>query len=127
MKSCDRALILIAALITAGFGVWLLINPMALAGVGIPADSPIARVEIRAMYGGLELGIAAFLLWCAAVPAWRRVGLVAAALMVGGIALGRGLGILLEGGAEPLMWFFFAIEAVYTACAVACLKRPATP
>ena len=72
MKSCDRALIVIAALIIAGFGVWLLVKPEALGGIGINLDGPSARIDIRATYGGFELGVAAFLLVCAARAEWRR-------------------------------------------------------
>ena len=39
------------ALTFAFFGVWLLLNPRALKGVGIVVDNAAARTEIRAMYG----------------------------------------------------------------------------
>ena len=39
MKSADQALIVIAALIFTGFGVWFLIKPTALQGIGIEATS----------------------------------------------------------------------------------------
>ena len=61
MKSPEQLLIIIAALIFLGFGVWFIIKPTALAGIGIEATSPSARTDIRATYGGFELGVAAFL------------------------------------------------------------------
>ena len=48
-----------------GFGVWLYANPLNLVEVGLTADTGLGRTEVRAFYGGFEIGIAAFLLWCA--------------------------------------------------------------
>ena len=62
----------IALLIGAGafalFGVWLFATPNAMGAVDISADSPNARAEIRAMYGGLELALAVFLFMCIGNP-----------------------------------------------------------
>ncbi len=122
MKPYDQILIVIAALIFTGFGVWFLIKPGALAGIGIELNGQSARTDIRATYGGFELGVAAFLFWCAAREDWHHVGLVAATLFVAGFGVGRGVGILVEGGATAFMWSLLAIEVVYTACALWCLK-----
>jgi hypothetical protein len=122
MKPYDQILIVIAALIFTGFGVWFLIKPGALAGIGIEVTGPSARTDIRATYGGFELGVAAFLFWCAAREDWHHVGLIAATLFVAGFGVGRGVGILLEGGATAFMWSLLAIEVVYTACGLWCLR-----
>jgi hypothetical protein len=122
MKPYDQILIVIAALIFSGFGVWFLIKPGALAGIGIEVTGPSARTDIRATYGGFELGVAAFLFWCAAREDWHHVGLIAATLFVAGFGVGRGVGILLEGGATAFMWSLLAIEVVYTACGLWCLR-----
>jgi hypothetical protein len=118
MKSADQVLIVIAALIFTGFGVWFLIKPTALQGIGIEATSASARTDIRATYGGFELGVAAFLFWCAYREDWQHIGLIAATLFVAGFGVGRGVGILVEGGATAFMWSLLAIEVAYTACAV---------
>ena len=118
MKSADQVLIIIAALIFTGFGVWFLIKPTALAGIGIEATGASARTDIRATYGGFELGVAAFLFWCASREDWHHVGLIAAMLFVAGFGVGRGVGILCEGGATAFMWSLLAVEVVYTACAL---------
>ena len=94
----------------------------ALAGIGIEVTGPSARTDIRATYGGFELGVAAFLFWCAAREDWHHVGLIAATLFVAGFGVGRGVGILLEGGATAFMWSLLAIEVVYTACGLWCLR-----
>lgn len=123
MKSVDQVLIIIAALIFTGFGVWFLIKPTALAGIGIEATGASARTDIRATYGGFELGVAAFLFWCASRGDWHHIGLVAATLFVAGFGVGRATGIFVEGGATAFMWSLLAVEVVYTAFAVWCLSR----
>ena len=106
----------------AFFGVWLIAMPRALAGVGIPADNANARAEIRAMYGGFELGIAAFLGFCLLRPEWTEPGLWFQLLALGGLALGRLIGISVErGGVRRLLWFFALIEVVAAAVTAAAL------
>ena len=110
----DRILILVSALIFVFFGVWLFAVPTALEKIGIQLTTHEAFIDIRATYGGLELGLAAFLLTAQARPAWYRAAMLLSALCVGGFGAGRLSGILLEGQGTPLMWFFLAIEVFWT-------------
>ena len=48
-----------SALAWAGFGLLFFVSPENLDGVGLVVDNAVARAEVRAFYGGLELGIAA--------------------------------------------------------------------
>ena len=107
----DRILILVGAAIFFFFGAWLFAIPTALEGVGIQLTTPEAFVDVRATYGGLELGLAAFLAVAQARPAWHRAGLLAAAMAIGGFGTARLAGILLAGEGTSLMWFFVVIEA----------------
>jgi hypothetical protein len=127
MKSVDQLLIVIAALTFTGFGLWFLFKPEALAGIGIEVTSPSARTDIRATYGGFEMGVAAFLFWCALREDWQHMGLIAATLIVAGFGVGRAIGILIEGGATTFMWSLLAIEVAYTACGLWRLTRGASP
>lgn len=112
----------IGAIGFAFFGVWLLLRPAALAAVDIPADSANARAEIRAMYGGFELGIAAFLGFCLLRPEWTEPGLWFQLLALGGLALGRLVGISVErGGVRRLLWLFAVVELVGVGVTVAAL------
>ncbi len=79
--------------------------------MGIQLTTPEALIDVRATYGGLELGLAAFLLVAQARPAWHRGALLLAALCIGGFGAGRLGGILLAGEGTTLMWNFLAIEA----------------
>ncbi|MEM7474645.1 MAG: hypothetical protein AAF483_06595 [Planctomycetota bacterium] len=83
--------------IYAGLGIWL---ALLLAGLlktfGIEQNTPAMLTEIRAFYGGVELGIAGLMLLF-----WRQ-GLLGQALLLGGIpllgtVLGRMAGLLCDG------------------------------
>ena len=87
------------------------------------ARRPTARIDVRATYGGFELGVSAFLFLCVARSQWTRVGLVASGFAIAGFGFGRLGGIVLEGGAEPLMWVFLGLEVALTAVIVAVLWR----
>lgn len=119
----ERFLTLISALTLFGFGIWLFAVPSALAGIGIALEGPTARIDVRATYGGFELGVSAFLFLCVARSQWTRVGLVASGFAIAGFGFGRLGGIVLEGGAEPLMWVFLGLEVALTAVIVAVLWR----
>ena len=112
----------LAACIFLGFGLWLFCVPEALAGIGIVLETPEARIDIRATYGGMELGFATFLLLCASRPEWTHVGLVASACGIAGFGLGRLGGILLEGEGTSLMWIFLGIELAATGVYLAAIR-----
>jgi len=113
--SRDRILILLSAGIFIFFGTWLFAIPTALEGIGIKLTTPAAFIDVRATYGGLELGLAAFLLVAQARPDWHRAALLLGALCIAGFGAGRLGGIILAGEGTPLMWFFLAIEVVISA------------
>jgi hypothetical protein len=120
----DLIALWLGALSFAFFGVWLLVRPTALRGVGVVAENSDGRAELRAMYGGLELGIAAFLGLCLLRPDFTEPGLWMQLVALGGIALGRLIGISLEkGGVTKLLWFFAAIEILATAVTLAAIAQ----
>ena len=110
----ERILISLSGLIFLFFGGWLFAVPTALETIGIQLTTPEAVIDIRATYGGLELGLAAFLFVAQARPAWHSAALLLSALCIGGFGFGRLSGIVLEGQGTPLMWFFLAIEVFWT-------------
>lgn len=89
--------IVTTAIVYVGFAVWLGSSPGALlAAFAIEESTPPMLTEIRAFYGGVELGIAAAMLL-----RWWRGDAFAAALIGGlplaGSASGRLLGQLMDG------------------------------
>lgn len=80
------------------FGGWGLFAPASLAEVvGFGLDGHAAVTEIRATYGGLELGLAAALSVGLARPAHARSALALAALAFAGFATGRCVGLAVDG------------------------------
>ena len=116
------AVLLLAGLGFLAFGVAIVAAPEAVLGsVGI-SGTTAGLIELRAFYGGLELGLGAFLLACAAKPAWREPGLWSVALVNGGIGAARLLGIGLTGEftgffAAALVW-----EIGFTVAALLALR-----
>ena len=120
----DLIALWLGALGFAFFGVWLLVRPNALRGVGVVAESADGRAELRAMYGGLELGIAAFLGLCLLRPDFTEPGLWLQLVALGGLALGRLIGISLEkGGVGKTLWFFAALEIIATLVTLAAIAQ----
>ena len=119
----DRLLIWVSALIFAAFGTWIFVMPEALEMVGITLTSGEARTDIRATYGGLQWGIAAFLIIVQSRPEWYRAGLLMALCGAAGLSAGRLVGMLVDGGATPLMQVFFAVEALGVVVLTVALRR----
>lgn len=93
-----RLYLALSGLFLAGYGVYCLIYPARVGDItGLIMSSPAALTEIRAMYGGLELGLGLFFLLTAVLPETARQGLFCMLLCFGGLALSRGAGALLDG------------------------------
>lgn len=125
METFGKWVLGLAGLGFLGFGLAIVVAPAAVLGsVGI-GGSVAGLIELRAFYGGLELGLGAFLLACVARPDWREPGLWSVALVNGGIAAARLLGIALTGEftgffAAALVW-----EIGFTVAATLALRRGA--
>lgn len=87
--------ILFGACLMGGLGLLYLIYPDAILDcAGISPGSPSALAEVRSTYGGLHVGIALFLLACAARKGTRRAGLLFCGLAFAGAGTARFAGIL---------------------------------
>ena len=97
----------------AGFGIALLIFPNLIGLVGVKELTNSGLVEIRALYGGLELGIGLFFLLALNRPKWVRATLVAQVCLVGGLALGRIFGLVATNWqAKPVVYLILAAELI---------------
>ncbi len=85
-----RIVLALDALVFAGFGAlyWIMPQQMA-AKVGIALTNTGAVIDVQGLYGGLELGLGVFLGYCALAAGRTRLGLVAGALALSGIAVSR--------------------------------------
>lgn len=107
-----RIMLAATAAVFGLFGAGFALFPVELAElVDLQLATSTARIEIAAIYGGMQLGIAAFLAYCAAARGRVRIGLTAAALMLGGAATLRLAGVAMDSGVRPAMYLFVAMEA----------------
>jgi len=118
-----RLSLIAAALGLVAFGAALLVRPSLLGIVGVELARPAASTEIRAFYGGLELGLAAFFFAAARRDTWLRPALFAQAAGLGGIVVARLLGMLADGGAEPMLFLFAAVEGSGALLGLIALRR----
>jgi hypothetical protein len=119
----ERLFVALAASVFAGFGLWLFIDPGALAGIGIELTQPAARIDVRATYGGFELGLASALMYCAYADRWISPALLVSTCAIAGFGLGRLGGIVIEGQGTPLMWTLLAIEVSMTTLLIWAFRR----
>ncbi len=119
-----RAGLVFAALVFFTFGMGFLLVPVQWAeAVDIALPTALARTDLRATYGGFEIGFALFLALCAARTEWVRPGLVALMLAAGGFGAGRLAGIIVERSAGPLMLGFVLIEWAIVGLALYLIRR----
>ncbi|MBN6040954.1 DUF4345 family protein [Amycolatopsis sp. 195334CR] len=95
-------------------GAYALAAPAALARpFRLTVDAPESRSEIRAVYGGFGLAIAAVLVLAVADGGeFRRGVVVTVGIALAGMAVGRVLSRLVDKGTSfyPI-WFYFVVEA----------------
>jgi hypothetical protein len=85
-----RAYLVIAGLMWVAYGIYLLVMPEALADTaGVTATTVTGVIELRAMYGGLEIAVGAFALAAVLLPGMLGSGLLAMGLACAGLGLTR--------------------------------------
>lgn len=108
-----RGFLLPTGVIFLLIGAVALIAPQALvAPFSLALTTGDANIAVRSGTGGLFGAVGLFLIWCARAPERHHTGLVAAALVIGGSFLTRGLAIALEGGAGAPHLVSLALEAL---------------
>lgn len=85
-----RVILALSAIPFALIGVAFTLFPVEMgAVVGVSLADATAIADVRAVYGGLQLGCALFLGLAAANTEWTRAGLAAQLALYGGLALAR--------------------------------------
>ena len=93
-----RIVLFLNALVWLPYGFLCLLRPSTLADVaGLGLASPIALVEIQAMYGGLEIAIGALALGGALRPRAAEAAIRSLLLLYGGLVGGRAFGLVTSG------------------------------
>lgn len=107
------------AVLYFGLGVWCAANPAGTSeAIGYALTNGSARSEYLTVYGGLELGMAAFFAWCAWKPELRGAGLLFGVASYGGIVLFRAASVLRIEGVGTFPKLMLPIEALLFASAL---------
>lgn len=94
------------------FGVLLYIKPTAIGNtVPLQFSGPAAVTEIRAFYGGMEIGLGAWFVAAGVLASLRRPGLWLLLALSAGLTLGRITGILVDHAAGGFIFIALAVES----------------
>ncbi|MDH3734264.1 MAG: DUF4345 domain-containing protein [Gemmatimonadota bacterium] len=119
-----RLFLILVVLMLGVFGVGFLVAPSRFAAlVGLRMDTTTAISDVRAVYGGFEIGMAVLLIWCMLDPARMRLALGVTAVMFGAVAASRMVGMLLDKPVTSMTWKIAAVEAVTALIAVVLVWR----
>ncbi len=123
-----RLVLAVIGLGTLGFGVFAFVRPEALAEVvGLAATAPEGLTEIRAWYGGVEFGIAAFWIGAAFSRSLVRPALLSMFAVWALVAAARGVAVILDDTATNFMMIALVTEALSALLALGALvSLPAT-
>lgn len=96
-----RVVLVIQLLALAGLGLAYFVRPHEMANLsGMLLMSPAAATDMRAFYGGLQLGLAAFIGLSLTRLDFTRAALTLLVLLYSAMALARIGGLWLDGGAQ---------------------------
>jgi hypothetical protein len=96
-----RVVLVIQLLALAGLGLAYFVRPHEMANLsGMLLMSPAAATDMRAFYGGLQLGLAAFIGLSLTRLDFTRAALTLLVLLYSALALARIGGLWLDGGAQ---------------------------
>jgi hypothetical protein len=114
-----RAYLIIAGLMWLVYGIYLLAMPQALSSTaGVAATTVTGLIELRAMYGGLEIAVGIFALVAARLPGMLRSGLLAMGLACAGLGVTRLLSATLAGEFSTYTRQGLALEFTLTVLAL---------
>jgi hypothetical protein len=94
----ERGVLLFTAIVWMPYGAYCFVQPQSLAETaGVLAMTPTGATELRAMYGGLQMGIGVLALVSLARPRLAVGALLAVAFLTAGLASTRLFGAWLDG------------------------------
>lgn len=120
-----RLLLAVQAVILAGFGLAYFVRPHELVNLsGMLLMAPAAVTDVRAYYGGLQLGLAVWLLLALLRQDLLRPALMLLVLLYATLFFARLGGLWLDGGAQQTFNLYAMLfEGVSAALALWLLRR----
>jgi len=119
-----KIVLAVSALMFLGFGIAFLLAPAELGAlVQLKADNPVARTELRAFYGGMEIGLALFQMCCVFKAAWTAPGLLVAGLAFGCTAGARIFGLIVDQSTNNTMLMILVVEVIFAVAAFVALAK----
>jgi hypothetical protein len=124
-----RILLAVQALLLAGFGLAYFIRPQEMANLsGMLLMEPAAVTDVRAYYGGLQLGLAVWLGLALLRADLLRPALMLLVLLYTSLFVARLGGLWLDGGAQQTFNLYAMLfEGVSAGLAFWLLRRASTP
>lgn len=111
-----NVVIVVVAVFFAGMGIYGLVSPARLvAPFDITVETAGARSEVRAVYGGFGLAIAAVLALALARPELQTGIVITVAAALAGMALGRVVSAVDGRTSFYPNWFYFLVECLAAA------------
>src|ERR671927_1485200 len=124
MSKAARALVIAGGVILIAYGAVFLVAPQMLGRlVGLEFVRPDAYAEVRAFYGGLELGIGAFLLYGGVKVGHARSALLLCGFAFAAAGLARAAGIAQYGCTDASQPVVAALEVAYATAALLLTRR----
>ncbi len=118
-----RAFLMLQAAVWLSYGVYCFVAPESLGGAaGVAISSPTGSVELRAMYGGLQIALGVLCLLASRRATLTRAALTTLAFLATGLGSARLLGMALDGGLSTYTLCALAFEWGTLGGAVACLR-----
>jgi hypothetical protein len=124
-----RTLQIVLGLVILVAGAYLVLAPRVVAdALGLPYETSTQKINMRASWGGVVVGLGAFVAWLQALRPWSRAvtGLLLCAMA--GIGVARAIGFVLDGNPDGKQWLWLGLEAVLVVvCAMGLRRMPARP
>lgn len=118
-----RIFLLLAALVFLIVGAIYLIQPAGLAKAAGLQYTPSGLTDIRATYGGFQIGLALFLGWSAMAVSRYPAALMALLCIFASVGLGRLYGVLVDQELSTFHIIGLTFELVITLVSAALLRR----
>lgn len=124
MTNLARGYLVLTGLIFILYGGYCLIYPQALTdATGMGLGDNTAIIEVRAMYGGLQMSMGLFLVYSSLKLSTVSNGLLVLIFIYGGLAIPRAAGLVIDGGDNGYNFMVTIFEAVNTVIGILLLLK----